>query len=337
MNEQLSQLRPWTVGELIDRSATYWRRRLKPLFQLMLGFQLAQFAMGKAYVFMAQRYFPQIMSGRATMNAQAGLSPEVTRELLFFFATMSVFFFVSTFVYWCASVVLSRFIIDDTVGRGGDVKGAFARLRKRIGTMAGVFVLMHLWAFAVFALSFLPGTAIFAAGAFTGTTAGVIAGGVVGGLLLFFVPLGATLWYFLRVMLVPTVLAVEERGVLDTLKRSGALISGRIGVNFLDRVFVRATIVLTVVFAVVLIVIVVSSVPQGILQVVFGNILDPGNANPNAIPQALLIPAELIEAVAAALMTPLTTVLAAVFYLDMRMRREGLDLELKLNAAEAPR
>src|SRR5690348_5845123 len=41
-------LRPLELGELIDRTITFWRAHLKPLFALGLGFELVIYAFAKA-------------------------------------------------------------------------------------------------------------------------------------------------------------------------------------------------------------------------------------------------------------------------------------------------
>ena len=49
-------------------------------------------------------------------------------------------------------------------------------------------------------------------------------------------------------------------------------------------------------------------------------------------PQALFVPAELLQVVGQAVFNPLGLVVYATLYLDMRVRREGLDLERRLDA-----
>ena len=41
-------LRPLELGELIDRTISFWRAHLKPLFALGVGFQLVIYALSKA-------------------------------------------------------------------------------------------------------------------------------------------------------------------------------------------------------------------------------------------------------------------------------------------------
>jgi hypothetical protein len=74
----------------------------------------------------------------------------------------------------------------------------------------------------------------------------------------------------------------------------------------------------------------VFGLPAIIVQFTFSNPMDPLAAVNNPVPQAVLVPAELLQVVGQALFSPLGFVLYALFYVDMRVRREGLDLERRL-------
>ena len=79
----------------------------------------------------------------------------------------------------------------------------------------------------------------------------------------------------------------------------------------------------------------ISGAPALIINAIYGNIFDPMNANPDAVPQILLVPAELLNIAAQALITPLYVAFQTSFYLDMRNRREGLDLLRQIETATA--
>jgi hypothetical protein len=77
---------------------------------------------------------------------------------------------------------------------------------------------------------------------------------------------------------------------------------------------------------------IVGSLPALIIEGYYGRPFDPANADPDAVPQLLLVPAQLLSLVLGSIVAPLYAVAMGWFYVDMRMRREGLDLELKLGA-----
>jgi hypothetical protein len=140
----------------------------------------------------------------------------------------------------------------------------------------------------------------------------------------------ALVWYAVRFMLTAEVLAMEEGGPLYALRRSGELVSGRLGEGFFNLVKVRAAILVTTGTIITLVMGLVTSLPTLAVQQIYGHVFDPTRANPDAIPQALLVPAQLVQVAAQAGLLPLTLAFGALFYLDMRVRREGLDIELKL-------
>ena len=95
-------------------------------------------------------------------------------------------------------------------------------------------------------------------------------------------------------------------------------------------------ILVTVVSVILIAVSILSGLPALIVQFTYGNPLDPIAAAAHPVPQSLLVPAELLQVVGQAVFSPLGLVFYALFYLDMRVRREALDLEQRLEARSAP-
>ncbi|HXN41819.1 MAG TPA: hypothetical protein VN918_08540 [Myxococcaceae bacterium] len=106
--------------------------------------------------------------------------------------------------------------------------------------------------------------------------------------------------------------------------------SGRIGPGVMTGVKVRATVLITAMMLVVLVVTSLGSIPSVFLTLAYAK-RDGIFAVSSAVPELFLIPAELFHVGVQSLFGPLYIALASIFYLDMRARREGLDLELKLN------
>jgi hypothetical protein len=64
----------------------------------------------------------------------------------------------------------------------------------------------------------------------------------------------------------------------------------------------------------------------------YGATFEPGRTVNELAPPGLLVPLELAESALGAVFAPLYVVFQVFFYVDMRVRREGLDLALKLAA-----
>src|SRR5207244_5838915 len=74
-------LRPLTLGEVVDRSASLWRAHWKALFQLYLGFQLGEFVLLKAWEVITVRYFPIARGGQRMIEAFQSEPAEAVRQL----------------------------------------------------------------------------------------------------------------------------------------------------------------------------------------------------------------------------------------------------------------
>ncbi|MBJ6763915.1 hypothetical protein JGU66_24350 [Myxococcaceae bacterium JPH2] len=326
-----SDLRPLALGELIDRAAMFWRTHLKALFTLCLGFDLLNYIAAKGTALMLPRMFA-MLDTRGTgdpLEALLGMGR--------FLAISVAAWTLIIWSYWLATATVTRYAVPARLGEPSTPADGFRRTFARLGTLTGAYFLSLGWSMGATLVLCLPGLVLgglaFAAAVSGGSTglsnAASIALLVVGGLLLALGFLASTLWYFLRFMLLPPVVAMEDLGAWGSFQRSGELLSGRIEPGFMGRGTVRAMVLSTVVGAMLIAVSTVSGLPVWIVRLVAGgNIFDP--VAMASVPQTLLVPAELFQVVVQTIFTPLGIVVSAFFYLDMRVRREGLDLERRL-------
>ncbi len=329
------ELRPLAMGEMIDRAATFWRAHLKPLFVLSFGFSLVNYIAMKATVLSGQRLTPMLYSSDAQAQAQkdpmglmgeAGLSMGLWMVLL-------MFLFWS---YWLATLAASRYVVSAQLGEPVSPADGLRRAFSRVGSMTGAYLLSMAWAGLMTVLLLAPGAIVggmAAAASIMGSNTLAIVLAVVGVLLAVLGLIAAMLWYFLRFLLLPPVMAMEDLGAWDSFKRSGELLSGRIEPGFLGRVVVRAMILYTVMSLILISVQLVSSIPSWLVMVPYGNPFDAGTMA--RTPQLMLVPAELVQVVAQSCFTPIYFVFCSLFYLDMRVRREALDLERRMDSPPA--
>lgn len=315
----------------MDRAAVFWRRHVRRLFMPLFAYQLLNFSLLKVFEIVSRRYFP-LLRGGAEAQRLATSEPTLVLEQL---ALASVAGLAVTLAYvwlsWILSVGGTRFIVDNALGRSASVESGLRRLLQRLGSTSAAFLLSLLWGLLVGVLCMIPGAALTGLGIGIARSAPVGFAFVIVGMLLWVLgAFVAFVWYAVRFMLTAEVLAMEEGGPLRALRRSGELVSGRLGAGFFNLVKVRAAIVVTVSTVITLVMGLVTSLPTIVIQQIYGHVFDPARANPDAIPQALLVPAQLLQVAAQAALLPLTLAFGALFYLDMRVRREGLDIELKL-------
>jgi hypothetical protein len=178
-----------------------------------------------------------------------------------------------------------------------------------------------LWTGLVTLLAIAPGPGLMVLAARADSVGGVVLGGV----LVFVGLVVAVLWSILRFFLTSQLVAMEDVSLWRLFVRSGQLTSGRVGPGLFGFVKLRLTVLLTVMGLVILLVSMIGSAPTMVLQAAFF---------PQSAPWFLAVPSELIDTVFTALISPVYVVFQTLVYLDMRVRREGLDLKLKLSSAQ---
>jgi hypothetical protein len=329
-------LRPLSLGEIVDRSASFWRANWLGLFKLALGFQLGWFALIKGWEVIIGRYFPLALGGQRMMEALKTEPDEAFRQLAAMMLGLGGIIVFYVLINLFSGVATTAFAWPRLVGKPATTIGDSLNLSlARSGKVFNFFLLMIGWSLLVSILFMLPGGALIGLGALLGK-------GVGAAICIAFGALGATLggviaivWFILRYLLASQVLALEEVSAMDAFRRCATLSSGRVEPGVIGLVKVRLAVMVTVVGLILTLVTLLFSVPALIIQGAYGNALDPLHATPEAVPQLLLVPAELLQVAAQAAVSPLFVVFSLIFYADMRVRREALDLELKLGEAKA--
>ncbi len=329
-------LRPLGLGELMDRAIGFWRAHWRPLFQLMVAFQLAQLIAVKAAQLGARALFPLFSTGPegfATLSKQ----PEVALpQLGGFIAMMSAAVLVALFISQVAGVATTHFTWTRLVGGGAPTPGdAFRHAAARLAITAGAWALSLAWSVVVAGLLVAPGGLLLAGAALFGAqeqrTLAVVLG-VVGVLVLGFGLLVLVLWFVIRFVLLSQVIATEPVGALEAFRRTGRLSSGRVADGLVGLVKLRLTVLISIIGGILLLVSLVMSAPTFIVGAFYGVTFQPGQGLDDVVPAAVLVPIEFLQTVGGSVVAPLYVVFQVLFYVDMRVRREGLDLELALGA-----
>lgn len=330
----MTDLRPLSIGELIDRSAGFWRVHWRPLFRLVLGFQLVQFVCLTA---------SQLLSRRVT-TVLVGLPPKEAEQALLDalptlganFAGALALWGLAIFTSLLAGMAVSLWAWPRYVGGGDEpsVGAATQATLRRLGRAVGASALSLGWAGVVGLGFMLPGAALVAGGAVLtagGRTAGAVL--LVAGLVVLLLgSLLLVLWGIIRFWLLAQTLTLEEGGALRAFRRSGALTSGRVGPGVGGLVRLRLGLLVAVTGTLLVVVSLVTSLPTLVVGGLYGAGLQPGQTLYDVVPGVVLVPLSLAESLVAACFAPLYALFQLAFYADMRARREGLDLELKLAA-----
>lgn len=326
----LNPLRPLGLGELIDRAINFWRVHWKALFQLMLGFQLVEVTVVAAAQGLGRALFPLARDPEAIKNTPEAALPHLVGMM----GVFTVAVLASLLVAQIAGVATTHFSFTRLIGQGQPNGGdAFRHAAARLGTTTGTFLLSMGWSLVVMVLLMSPAFGLGAGAIALSVSGPRSAAAVVGILAALALILGTVVlmvWFAIRFILVSQIIAIEPLGAIATFRRADALSSGRIHEGAGGIVKLRLTVLVTIVGLVLLIMSTVASLPTLIAGAAFGANFTPGHTLNDVVPLYVLLPLQLIQSVLGAVLSPLYIVFQTFFYTDMRVRREGLDLELAL-------
>lgn len=326
----VNPLRPLGLGELIDRSVNFWRANWKPLFWLMLGFQLVEGTLVAVSQGLTRVLFPLASSPEALKHPNAQAFTHMFGSL----SLLMLAIFASLFVAQVAGVAATHFSYSRLINQGQpNASDSFRHAAARLGTITGAFFLSMAWSVVVMVLLLLPAGVLGGGAMALGLNqqrapAAVL--GVLAALALIFGTIVLVLWFAIRFILVSQIIAIEPLGAMATFRRADALSSGRVYEGAGGLVKLRLTVLVTIVGTVLLIMSVVASMPTLFAGAAFGANFTPGNTLNDVVPLYVMIPLQLVQSVMGAVLAPLYIVFQTFFYTDMRVRREGLDLELAL-------
>ncbi|MFF9350005.1 glycerophosphoryl diester phosphodiesterase membrane domain-containing protein [Streptomyces sp. NPDC014734] len=298
-------LRPLGVGEILDGAVSTMRAH----WRTVLGITLTVSVVAQLATILMQRYLlpaPPTIDPNATGSealrqsadsAQSSLVNSIPSALVTLIATL-----LTTSVL---TVVISRSVL----GRSVTLSEAWSEARPRIVQLLGLTLLLTLMSAAIMAVGLLPGLLI-------GSTAG--AGLIVVG---FVAAAVVVLWLMVRFCLASPALMLERQSITASMRRSAKLVR-----NAWWRTFG----ILALTWLLTLIVATIIAIPFTVIaMVVDGNgadsLLMDGSAH---FGWSFLIISGIGQIITATITYPLSAGVMALLYIDQRIRREALDLEL---------
>lgn len=315
--QAVGDLRPLGLGELLDRTFTLYRNN----FWLFCGIM----ALPEAVTVLANLVFSLMTrnSFRPFMTAPNPNTPPDPRvvfsQIGSIFGYASIITIVRLVIYAAAVAATTLAVSAVYLGQRSTIRDAYRKIRARLGAVIGLFLLLGLIAVALLVV------------AETGAIVGAVAAGaalsfispVLRGLLaviLIFGAIAGAAWLLMRFSLALPVILLEDRGVIDSMARSGQLTQGHRG-----RIFLGLLIVVLITFAISAAITAPSSVLL-VLTTLKGAFL----------PAWLVIAQSLSAGIAGTLTGPLLSIALALLYYDLRIRKEAFDLEAMLAASPEP-
>ena len=308
----LIPLRPLDLGTILGASFRVLRRNPKPTFGVALLVQGASSVL--ALVLLAVVSFAALSRLNSTTTADSGVITAGSIAAIVLTTLASVLFSLAATALLQGIIVLE--VSRASLGEKLRLRQLWRKARGRLAVLIGwsllvsgaVLVAISLLAMLIIVLVTTMGV--------VGIAIGVLLG-IVGGL----AALALGVWIGTKVSLVPSALMIERLTLRQAIARSWTLTHGAFwktfGIQFL-------------VAAMISIALQVISAPLSFLAPLLGFLLDPngqgGTAVGLAIGVALL--ATIVTVAFGALGAVVQSATTALIYLDLRIRKEGLDLEL---------
>ncbi|MEU0040646.1 hypothetical protein [Streptomyces sp. NPDC006333] len=302
-------LRPLGVGEILDGAVstmrTYWRT--------VLGISLTVAVVTEVAVVLLRGFFLDDNAGADALNDPSATVGELSHALGAAMLSSGVVLLITLLGTIVATALLTSVTSRAVLGKPVTATEAWRDARPQLLKLFGLTFLLPLLAGAIIGVGVLPGVII----AFAGASGAGAALAVLGGL-------GAAvvaLWLMIRFSLASPALMLEKQGVLKSMSRSAKLVRGSwwriFGIQLL------ATIIANIVAAIVV-------VPFSILAAALsGNgisgFLNSGNGS---LGWTFLVISGIGSVIGSMLTFPITAGVTVLLYIDQRIRREALDLDL---------
>ncbi|KNB49293.1 glycerophosphoryl diester phosphodiesterase membrane domain-containing protein [Streptomyces caatingaensis] len=303
-------LRPLGVGEILQGSLSTMVKHWRVVLPVAFGVSLVTQAVATVVTGLWRE------DSEALENLRDNASPSRVVEAMgdsigTMGVTMVIGLIGSIIAATMLTVVVSRAVLGQSVTAGE----AWQSSRPQLARMAGLLLLIPLLMVAFLAVCTAPGLLLYAAGA-DAVGAALALFGALGGMV-------GTMWLWIRYCLAAPVLVLEKQGVIASMRRSAKLVRGAWW-----RIFGVQILALLLLFAVAMIV----EIPVGIVQLIAAGDLE--SATTFSWTSAVITGVGAV--ISSTLTLPFTAGVTALIYMDQRIRRESLDVELIRAAGQAP-
>jgi len=302
-----AELKPMSLSELLDRTFTLYRNRFWLFCGLMVMPQIAVMLCSLVVVV----GFPvRVVGIAATSQDPFAALRSMEARIVPVFVLLFVQLFFQAFALGAVTMAVSEVYL----GRVASIRAAYKMIRGRIFGLIGLILLLFLIAivfvFGVFiAVGLAGGLVTLALSAISPILAAIV-------ILLF--ALGGFVvaaWLLMRYAVSIPVFLLEGEGVVDSMTRSSTLTHGHRW-----RILGASVVMYIVVFVI-----------QALFVMPF-TILTFISVAKGVLPLWLQVGQSVAAAIAGIVAGPLFMITIALIYYDVRIRKEGFDLESMMNA-----
>ncbi|MFF3401055.1 hypothetical protein ACFYW6_21335 [Streptomyces sp. NPDC002659] len=298
-------LRPLGVGEILDGAVS----TLRAHWRTVLGITITVSVVSQICNILVERYLlpdpPEVNPDATPSEALRQSVDSLQASLLAMGPALIITMIVTLFTTALLTIVISRSVL----GRPVTLSEAWQEARPRLPQLLGLTLLLPLMGAAIMTVAILPG---------------LLLGGGGGIALAVFAGLGAcgvVLWLMIRFALASPALMLERQGVIASLRRSAKLVQGAWWRTFgIVVLTLLLTLLVSMIIAVPFTVIAFAVDGSGFGDLFAGNSPDFG--------WPFLIITGIGSVIASSITYPISAGVTVLLYVDQRIRREALDLEL---------
>ena len=302
-------LRPLGVGEILDGAVStmraYWRT--------VLGIALTVAVLTEIVVVLLQGFFLNDRVDTDALNDPSATLSELTRAMgdaMLSYGVISLVSLIGTIV---ATALLTTVTSRAVLGKSVTIGEAWNDARPQVARLFGLIFLLLLIAFGIVAVGVLPGILVAAAGAGEAGAALTVLGSLC--------TVVVAIWLMVRFSLASPALMLEKQGITKSMSRSAKLVRGS---------WWR-------VFGIQLLAMLIASILASIIAIPFAflaaalssdgvsGLLDSGGGD---VGWTYLIVSGVGSVIGSMITFPISAGVTVLLYIDQRIRREALDLEL---------
>ncbi|RMB79827.1 hypothetical protein [Streptomyces shenzhenensis] len=302
-------LRPLGVGEILDGAVstmrTYWRT--------VLGISLTVAVVTEIVVILVQGLVLNDTASTEALNDPSATLGEVSRAMGEAMLGSVAVLLISSIGTILATALLTTVTSRAVLGRAVTTGEAWRDARPQVPRLFGLVFLLPLIAAGILLCGALPGILVAVAGADGGATAALLVLGLLGATVV-------VVWLMVRYSLASPALMLERQGILKSMGRSAKLVRGSwwrvFGIQLL------AAIIANIVASIV--VIPFALIAAALSGDGFSGFLE-GTGD---VGWTFLVISGIGSVIGSTITFPINAGVSVLLYIDQRIRREALDLEL---------
>ncbi len=298
-------LRPLGVGEILDGAVS----TLRAHWRTVLGVTIAVSVITQVCDILVERYLlpePPEVDPNATPSEALSQSVDSLQASLFATVPAILIALIGTlFTTAVLTVVISRSVLGHSV----TLAEAWQEARPRLPQLLGLTLLLPLMSVGILTVGILPGVLIGGGGGITLSVLGGLGACVV------------ALWVMIRFALASPALMLERQGVVPSLRRSAKLVQGA---------WWRTFGILALTLLLTLLVSMIIAVPFALIAFAVDGtgFSDLFSGSGPEFGWPFLIITGIGSVIASSITYPISAGVTVLLYVDQRIRREALDLEL---------